>query len=127
VNISIKIVPNKMIPARKGFTGADWWFDADGNLEVRVAHEVGDWREQTLLAIHEATEAAMCKHLGITVAQVDEFDSKYQAEHTIDLNAGDEVDAPYKVPHNYATAIERILAGVLQVDWSPYDSRLSKL
>jgi len=127
VNISIKIVPNKLIPARKGFTGADWWFDKDGNLEVRVAHEVGDWREQTALAIHEAFEAALCKHMGITVEQVDAFDSKYQAEHAIDLNAGDEPDSPYRVPHTFATAIERVFTGVVGVDWKSYDERLSKL
>jgi hypothetical protein len=127
MNISIKVVPNKIVALRAGFTGADWWFDADGNLEVRVADEAGSWQEQTALAIHEAVEAAMCRHLGITVADVDKFDSKYQAEHEIDVNAGDEPDAPYKVPHTFATAIERVFTGVCGVDWKTYDQRLSKL
>jgi hypothetical protein len=79
------------------------------------------------LAIHEATEALMCKHNGVTVAQVDEFDANFKDDNEIDVNAGDESDAPYRLEHTYSTAIERILTGVLQVDWKSYDTRLGKL
>lgn len=125
MDITIKTVPNQEIMERKGFTGADWWTDRYGNLQVRVAEELGDERECFILAIHEVTEAIMCRHLGISQEAVDAFDSKYQAEHEVDLNAGDEPEAPYKIPHTFATAIERILAGVLEVDWKPYDDKLS--
>lgn len=125
MNITIKTIPNEEIKLRHGFTGADWWWDEDGNLEVRVASEIGDWREEACLAMHEASEAIMCEHLGITQEDVDKFDAKYQAEHAVDLNGGDEPDAPYALPHMYATAIERIMAGVLQVKWKPYDDKLS--
>ena len=38
--------------------------------------------------------------------QVDEFDAKYQAEHEVDLNAGDTLaGCPYEFPHTFATAI----------------------
>lgn len=124
MNIVIQTVPNDQIKARKGFTGADWFWNEDGNLQVLVAN-LGDWREEACLALHEAAEAIMCKHLGITQQAVDEFDAKYQAEHDIDLNAGDENFAPYRIPHTYATAIERILAGVLDVKWKEYDDKLS--
>lgn len=127
MNISIKTVPNDEIRVRKGFTGADWWFTPEGDLEVRVAAELTDWREAMALAVHEASEALMCRHLGITVAQVDAFDSKFKKENEYDINAGDEPDAPYRLPHTYATAIERILTGVLDVDWFSYDRRLEKL
>ena len=129
MNISIRSVPNEEIKLRHGFTGADWWFDGWGHLEVRVALELTDWRERACLIVHEVTEAIMCQHLGITVAQVDDYDAKWEAEHPGDssTDVGDIDDCPYRVPHNYATAIERILAGVLGVSWREYDDRLGKI
>ena len=127
MNIHILTVPNEQIKERHGFTGADWWFDAKGDLQVRVAAELEDWREAMALAMHEAAEALMCKHNGVTVAQVDIFDERFKGDNEIDVNAGDESDAPYRLEHTYATAIERILTGVLGVDWKAYDTRLGKL
>lgn len=127
MNVHILTVPNESIKTRKGFTGADWWFDEAGDLQVRVAAELTDWREAMALAVHEATEAMMCKQMGISVSQVDEFDAQFKGEYIVDVNAGDDPGAPYKVPHTYATAIERVLTGVLGVDWLPYEKRLSDL
>ena len=127
MNISIKTIPNAEIKVRRGFTGADWWWDNNDNLQVRVAAEIDDWRERMSLAVHEVAEALMCRHLNISQQSVDDFDEEYQKTHEIDLNGGDEPDAPYKIPHTFATAIERILTGVMEVDWKPYDDRLSKI
>ena len=127
MNIHILTVPNEQIKERHDFTGADWWWDEAGDLQVRVAAELTDWREAMALAMHEAAEALMCKHNGVTVAQVDKFDEKFKDDNEIDVNAGDESDAPYRLEHTYATAIERILTGVLGVDWKAYDTRLGKL
>lgn len=129
MNIHILSVTNEEIKVRKGFTGADWWWDDAGDLQVRVASELEDWRERACLMMHEAFEALMSKHLGITVAQVDDYDSKFEAEHPGDgtTNVGDITDCPYRLPHTYATAAERILSGVLDVPWRDYDDRLAKL
>lgn len=125
MNIRVLSVPNEEIKTRRGFTGADWWWSGELDLEVRVASELEDWRERAALALHEVSEALMCKWLGITVEQVDEFDVKYQAEHEIDLNAGDTPGCPYEFPHTFATAIERIFTGVVGLHWQPYDDKLS--
>ena len=127
MNIHILTIPNEDIKLRHGFTGADWWWDEAGDLQVRVAAEMEHWREAMALAVHETVEALMCKHNGVTVAHVDEFDAKFKGENEIDVNAGDESDAPYRLEHTYATAIERVLTGVLGVDWKEYDTRLGKL
>ena len=124
-DIVLKSVPNEDIKLRKGFTGADWWFE-DETLHVRVALEL-EWRERMALAVHEISEAILCKYLGITHEQVDEFDLTQQENELHGLNAGDEPNAPYRLPHTFATAIERIMTGVMDVDWSSYDERLSKL
>jgi hypothetical protein len=125
-NIIVKTVPNEEIKIRHGFTGADWWWEGD-TLQVRVAAELTDWRERAALIVHEVAEAIMCNYNGVTVEQVDKFDEKFKGDNEIDINAGDEPDSPYKLEHTYATAIERILTGVLEVDWKIYDQNLGKL
>jgi hypothetical protein len=125
MNIDIRTVPNDEIKLRKGFTGADWWWDAEGVLQIRVAAEIGDKAEIDCLITHELVEALLCRHMGVSQEAVDEFDLEYQRTHKIDLNAGDESDAPYQIPHTFATAAERIMAGALGVDWKSYDNKLS--
>ncbi len=122
MDIVIRVIPEEQ--QRKEVSGADWFWDADGNLQVRVS-PMSDWRMETILAIHEVVEAIMCKHTGVTQQAVDVFDQKYYETHTDDCNAGDDPAAPYKKEHTYATAIERILAGVLDVDWFTYDKELA--
>jgi hypothetical protein len=122
MDIIIKVIPESEM--RPEVNGADWFFDAQGNLQVRVS-PMSDPRYEILLAIHEAVEAIMCRHNGVTVAAVDKFDQEYDKTHTFDLNAGDDPKAPYKKEHTFATAIERILAGVLEVDWKTYDDELA--
>lgn len=128
MNIHSLSIPNEEIKSRHGFTGADWWFDDNGDLQVRVANEL-NWREQMALMTHEIAEAIMCKHLGVTVQQVDDYDAKFEREHPGDgtTNVGDISDCPYRVPHNAATAMERVLTTVLDLPWQDYDDRLSKL
>lgn len=127
MNINLKQIPNEEIRIRHDFTGADWWWDNDGNLEVRVAAELIDWKEAMSLAVHEITEALICKYMNISIDDVDKFDSEFKGEHIIDVNAGDDPKAPYKIPHTFATAIERILTGIFGVDWLSYDEKLSNL
>lgn len=123
MDISIRVIPES--GQRPEVSGADWFFDAKGDLQVRVS-PMSDWRYEVVLAIHEAIEAIACKHHGVTVAQVDEFDQKFYENHSDDIDAGDEPDAPYRREHNAATAAERILAGELGVVWSEYNRELAE-
>lgn len=122
MNIRIEVIDPAL--HRPGITGADWTFDDKGDLLVRVS-KMSDWRFEMVLAIHEAVEAVMCKHNGVTQAMVDDFDIPYHNAHEIDLNAGDELDAPYRHEHCLATAIERIMAAELDVPWKTYDDEVA--
>lgn len=122
MDIIIKVVPKSEM--RPEVDGCDWYWDDQSNLQVRVA-PMSDWRYETLLAIHEAVEAIMCKHNGVTQQQVDAFDIEYDKTHPVDLYAGDDPAAPYKREHCLATAIERILCAELDVDWLTYDTELA--
>jgi hypothetical protein len=123
MDIIIKTIPES--EQRACVNGCDWFFDKEGNLQVRVSPQ-SDWRYEALLGIHEATEAIMCKFNGVTVQSVDDFDQEFDLTHDFDVNAGDDPKAPYKLEHTFATAIERILAGVLRVDWLTYDTELAQ-
>ena len=123
MNIYIKVIPES--EQRPEVNGADWFFDENGDLQVRVS-PLSDWRREALLGIHEAVEAIMCKHNGVTQQQVDVFDQEYDKTHTFDLNAGDDPAAPYVREHCFATAIERILCAELDVNWLEYDTELAQ-
>ncbi len=122
MDIIIKVIPESK--QRKEVNGADWFFDKNGDLQVRVS-PMSDWRYETLLGIHEAVEAIMCKHSGVSQASVDKFDQEYDKTHPIDLNAGDDPAAPYVREHCLSTAIERILCAELDVNWLHYDTELA--
>ncbi len=93
-------------------------------LQVRVSPQ-SDWRYEVLLAVHEMCEAILCKHNGVSQQAVDAFDLEYDKTHTFDLNAGDDPSAPYVREHCFATAIERIMAAELDVNWLAYDTELA--
>lgn len=121
MNIHIEVIPETEM--RPGVSGGDWFWDSAGDLQVRVS-PLSDWRREILLAIHETVEAILCKFNGVPQADVDSFDIAYDQAHPIDLNAGDDPDAPYSREHCFATAVERILAAEMEVNWFEYDSEL---
>ena len=124
MDIIIQVVePSQMRPE---VDGADWFWDAAGDLQVRVC-PMSDWRYETLLGIHEAVEAILAKFNGVSQMAVDAFDIAYDLDHPNmpDLNAGDDPAAPYKREHCFATAVERILCAELKVDWRDYDDELA--
>lgn len=122
MNIHILVIPESEM--RSEVNGADWFWDAKGDLQVRVS-PMSDWRREVLLGIHEAVEAIMCKHNGVSQEQVDKFDLEYDKTHAFDVNAGDDPEAPYQHEHCLATAIERILCAELRVNWESYDTELA--
>jgi hypothetical protein len=123
MNIHILVIPES--EQRPEVNGADWFWDTNGDLQVRVS-PLSDWRREVLLGIHEAVEAVMCKHNGVAQASVDVFDQEYDKNHAFDLNAGDDPAAPYVREHCLATAIERILCAELDVNWLSYDTELAQ-
>lgn len=129
MNIHCLVIPNSEIAARAGFSGADWWFDENGDLQIRVAQMSSPEREMTL-AIHEIVECALAKFHGVKVEDVDAFDRIVEEaepeKHGID--AGDLPGCPYAREHMAATACERVVAMELGIgSWREYDDELSVL
>ena len=131
MNIHLLEVPNEEIRKRNGFTGADWWFEKNGTLQIRIASEIRkkEWRET--LEIHEIFEAMICKLMGITGKQVDDFDTEYEKRdgcYNHGLDAGDAPGCPYSIPHSLATAPERIYAAMVPgFCWREYDDEIGSI
>src|SRR6516165_10297182 len=97
MKITIEVIPHK---AQRYPTVGDWWFDKNGDLEIRVS-ALSDWRLESLIAVHELWEVLLCKHTGITEASVTEFDVEFEKRRAPgdDSEPGDSPKAPYRSEH----------------------------
>ena len=71
-----------------------------------------------LILIHELIEWIICQHRGISNRAIDNFDMDWKGEG----EPGDDSDAPYYRAHQIASAVERLLAAELGVDWKLYEA-----
>ena len=104
------------------------WYQQGGDLVIKVS-ELGDWRMEAMVAVHELVEAILCKNAGVTEDQIDTFDFWFAKtrEFNEGQEAGDQVRAPYRDQHCYATAVERMLCAALGIPWLVYDAKVNAL
>lgn len=109
-------------------TVGDWWFDGNGDLQIRVS-KMSDSRYEWLVALHEQVEALMCSEAGVDQDDVTKFDMEYEARRKEgdDSEPGDCVLAPYHKQHQFATALERTFAATLGVNWAEYEKEIYSL
>jgi len=114
--VVIKVIPheNHRMP-----TLGDWWIDEKGILQVR-ASDIGNWKSEMCLGMHEAAEGISCTAKGITAKEVDEFDEKFESEreqglHADDDEPGEDPRAPYHDQHLFAEGIDTLFRGNLGV------------
>jgi hypothetical protein len=120
IHISIRTIPHTM---QRYDTVGDWQYQqTDGALIIRVS-DMNNWRYELLVGIHELVEATLCSIGGISQEAVDKFDLAYQG----DGEPGDEPNCPYHGPHQIATGVERILAGIMGVVWTAYEEAIADL
>jgi len=107
-------------------TVGDWQIDKAGNLHIAVS-KMSDQRYEFLVGMHEAIEAYLALHAGVSPEAVDKFDRAYEAKRKRgdDSEPGDDPKAPYHRAHVFATKIERLLAVELGVNWRDYDREVS--
>jgi hypothetical protein len=110
-------------------TVGDYWLDENGVEQIRVSTML-DWRYEVLVAVHEIVEMALTRQRGIPEEHITEFDTQFekQKEHgVLSGEAGDNVNAPYRKEHFFATNLERLFAAELDVDWFEYDRYVDAL
>jgi hypothetical protein len=126
-NRDLRIVIDTIPHSRQRYpTVGDWQIDKAGNLHITIS-KMSDQRYEFLIGMHEAIEAYLAIHAGVSPEAVDKFDRVYEAprKRGDDSEPGDDSKAPYYRQHQIATAVERLLAVELGVDWSAYDREVS--
>ena len=104
-------------------TCGDWLFVEPNHLRIRVS-ELGDWRKEAAIAVHELVEAILCRNDGVADDAVDAFDTS--VEGAMLTEPGDSSNAPYHRQHCFATAVERMLIAALGVSWASYEQALKE-
>jgi hypothetical protein len=126
----MKITIETIAPAEQRYdTCGDWVFDKDLNLRVYVSN-LGDWKMEACIAVHELIEALLCKARRISQKEVDEFDRQHgEGLWNSDTVAepGDDPNSPYRAEHFFATTIERLLATELGISWQEYAEKIDGL
>ncbi len=120
MRISIKTIPHIM---QRYDTVGDWEQISSTDLLSIQVSDLGNWRYEAAVAIHELVEALGCRDKGITSEQVDAFDNAYDG----DGEPGDDPRAPYHEQHEFATMIERQIIDMFGLDWEQYDAAVSAL
>lgn len=128
MKIEIETIPHQ---EHRYTTVGDWYYKRDGTLIINVSN-MGDWRHEALVAVHELVEVLICKHRGISTEEVDFFDKQFEEQrksglHSESAEPGDDAAAPYNREHCIATGIERVLAAALDVGWNSYANEVESL
>lgn len=107
------------------------WLTVGKDLVIRVS-DMGRPDYEFCVGLHELIEAYLCKRAGITDEAVTAFDVQFEKDraaglHRSDEEPGDHPDAPYRLQHQFATKIEKLLAAQLGLDWSEYEGAIASL
>ncbi len=129
MNISIKTIKHEdqVYP-----TCGDWRFTEEGDLNIFIS-DMGNWKYEALIAVHELLEVILCKDRGVSTEIVDTFDKLFENLRTQnpeligDVEPGSMPTAPYHREHMFASIVEKALAGELKVDWNDYDKTVNEL
>jgi len=107
-------------------TVGDWRMNDQGEWLISIS-DLGDWRMNLLVAVHELIEQALCVHRGVAEEAVTAFDVHFEASRVPgdESEPGDDRRAPYHTEHQFATYIERRLSAELDVDWHQYEAAIS--
>ena len=119
MKITIETIPHDK---QRYDTCGDWRWVAPFHLCITVS-EIGDWKMETCVGVHEVCEALICSALEISQNAVDEFDMAF----TGDGEPGNAPGCPYRLPHRIATTIEFALAMAIGLNWNEYEKRLNAL
>ncbi len=123
IDIRIKTIPH----AKQRYdTAGDYWEKKEFGKTVvhfRIS-AMHDTRYEQLVLIHELVEYFLVKLAGIDVKEIDAFDEAYEhlRGEDDDSEPGDDEDAPYYFQHQAASAVERLCAVMMGVNWLDYSN-----
>ena len=110
-NINIKFIPFK---EQRYETYGDYWKNKNGDWEIRVSQELGDWQENLACAIHEIIEFALLETREIKEEVVMNFDKK----HISHPDPGFHPESPYHNEHYFAHVIDNLIIEELKKQYA---------
>lgn len=125
LKISILTIPHS---SHRYPTVGDYQDHPDKSRSVRVS-DMGNEDYEFLVAIHELIEQHLCLKRFITEEKITAFDVKFEKNRQPGdtMEPGDAIGAPYRLEHQFATKIEREIAGELGVNWDEYSKVVDSL
>jgi hypothetical protein len=123
--ICIKIIPHS---EQRYPTTGDYWIDPDGTWQIRVS-ELGDFKYEVAVALHELWEQALCFSRGIEEKYITEFDKEFEKNRKVGdfSEPGDDRNSPYQKEHCSATGIERLFISEIEGSWNEYEDNINSL
>lgn len=107
--IEMQVIPHQ---EQRYDTLGDYWETEDGTWHFRVS-DMGDWRCNFSVLLHEFVEFALLKHAGVTEQEVLNFDLAVPADSPYADDPGFDPAAPYHKEHVYADCMERLVMPLL--------------
>jgi hypothetical protein len=120
----IKRIVMEVIPHedQRYCTLGDYWIDPDGTLQFRVS-DMGDWRYNYSVLLHEFFEFALLLNRGIKEEDVLAFDLAVPKDSPFAEDPGFDPKAPYHWEHFHADTLERHFAALMGFEYSdPWDA-----
>lgn len=124
LDIKIKTIPH----SQQRYETVGDYQSYNGAIDIRVS-DLGNWRYEILVAVHELIEKAWALYNGVTDEQIDAFDMAYEAKRVEgdESEPGDDPACPVYHGHQFATVVEKQLAEVLGVTWETYEDAINAL
>ena len=98
------------------------YFEDQGVIKFRVS-DLGDWRYNFSVLLHEFVEWALTTHNGVSEKDVMSFDLSVPESD----DPGFEADCPYQEEHVYADCMERLIAPRLGLKYGEVDESCRRL
>jgi hypothetical protein len=126
MNLEAKTIP---YTEQRYQTCGDYWDNASGK-HFRI-NDMGNEDYAFLVFVHELIEEHLTRRRGLTEPEILAFDLMWEKElaegkHDVDDEPGHDSRAPYRTEHVFAENVERLLAGVMGIDWNAYGDAVSK-
>lgn len=104
--IEMEVIPHQ---EQRYDTLGDYWVTEDGTWHFRVS-DLGDWRYNFSVLLHEFIEVALLTHKGVTEPEVLAFDLSVPEDSPYANDPGFDPKSPYHAEHVYADCMERLIA-----------------
>jgi hypothetical protein len=106
------------------FTTQGDWKEDDKELNIWIT-DMGDWKCEFGVFVHEIVEWAICKHMGVTSDECDAFDALFEKEYDegkwdISVEAGYDPRCPYRKGHVWGDRVSRVMLWLIGVSWKEY-------